>query len=348
MTRKERIKRCIHFKETDCIPWQVNCTSSFADRLLASLGHDPIQPGSDPLGIRKQGLLDEYLGNHIVYVRNRGVNSVREVRPGIWKDEWGVLWDRSIDRDIGTPANSPLESGRIQDMVPDPDDPDRYAHVEPIIESAGDRYVLSKFSYNLFERAWSLRGFEALLLDCAGNPSLVHEIMQSITDFNLRVMDNLTQYAIDGIQFGDDWGSQTSLLISPAMWREFVRPYAETMFAHAHRLGYDVFIHSCGRVTPILEDIVQMGTDVFNPLQPEVLPVEEIMEQYAGRLAFYGSISIQKTLPFGTEAEVQREVQRRIETARACGGLILSPAHDVPPDVPVGNLIALLDVVRGQ
>jgi uroporphyrinogen decarboxylase len=338
MNEKQRIKSWIHFKDTDLVPWQINCTSELADRLLKELPH-----------LKDHAGLEDYFGNHIAYVRNRGVNAVREVEPGIWKDEWGVLWDRRIDRDIGTPISWPLQSDCLDNLtVPDADDPERYAHILPIATANPDRYILSKFSYSLFERAWSLRGMENLLVDFSENQSFVHELFRAICDFNLRVMRNLSRYQIDGIYFGDDWGSQRSLLVSPEMWRKFIKPYLEEMYGQAHRQGYDVFIHSCGQISSLLDDLIDIGLNVFNPFQPEVMDVEKLMMQYSHRLAFYGSLSIQNTLPFGTRTQVQEEVRHRLALARKYGGLIPSPSHDMPRDIPLDNIIAMVDAVKDQ
>jgi uroporphyrinogen decarboxylase len=346
MTARQRVRKCVLFQETDRVPWQINYTSQLGDMLLESLGLGADFGGAPLL---KYAKLDDFLGNHIAYVRNRAVDSLREVSPGIWRDEWGVLWDRRIDHDIGTPVNCPLESGRLEDLrLPDPDEPARYAHLRPIIQANQDRYILAKFSYSLFERAWSLRGMENLLVDFACNPGFVHELMRAICDFNLSIIRNLKAYPIDGIYYGDDWGSQKAMLMSPEMWRQFIKPYLSEMYAWAHRQGYEVFIHSCGEVTPVLDDLIEAGLNVFNPFQPEVMDVAGLMERYSGRLAFYGSLSLQKTLPFGSQEEVRQEVRHRLQLARTFGGLIIAPSHDLPPDVPPANVLAMLEALRAQ
>lgn len=349
MTEKQRVKKCVLFQKTDRVPWQINFTTQLGDLLLERLGFRDDRDGVQHDPPLKYARLDELLGNHIAYVRNRGVNSLREVSPGIVRDEWGVIWDRRIDRDIGTPVNCPLESGRLEDLLlPDPDDPDRYAHIQPIINANQNRYILAKFSYSLFERAWSLRGMENLLIDFSVNPDLVHELMRRLCDFNLSVMKNLAEFPVDGIYFGDDWGSQRAMLMNPQMWRQYIKPYLTQMYGQAHRQGYEVFIHSCGQITPVLDDLIDVGLNVFNPFQPEVMDVPELMRRYASRLAFYGSLSIQKTLPFGSQDQVREEVRHRLSLARAFGGLIIAPSHDMPPDIPLTNVMAMLETLREQ
>jgi uroporphyrinogen decarboxylase len=349
MTEKQRIRRCIDFEKTDRVPWQINYTTQMAARLIEAFAIRTPSPRSKADGVHKYEELDAFLGNHIAYARNRGVASVREISAGIWQDEWGVLWDRRIDGDIGTPVNCPLESGDLADLsLPDPDAPERYAHFRPIIESNRHRYILAKFSYSLFERAWSLRGMENLLVDFTLSPAQVHDLMRAICDFNLSIIRNLAEFPIDGIYFGDDWGSQKAMLMSPEMWRVFIKPYLKEMYQLAHQQGYDVFIHSCGKISPILDDLIEIGIDVFNPFQPEVMDVADLVQRYAGRLTFYGSLSIQKTLPFGNEEQVREEVRQRLCLARTFGGLIVSPSHDLPPDIPPANIAAMLDTLQSQ
>ena len=103
--------------------------------------------------------------------------------------------------------------------------------------------------------------------------------------------------------------------MSPEIWRIFIKPYLKMMYDRAHMLGYDVFIHTCGDVTLLLEDLIEIGVDVFNPFQPEVMDIGNIIESYAGKLAFNGGISIQKTLPFGSTKEVRDEVMDRLKNA---------------------------------
>jgi uroporphyrinogen decarboxylase len=341
--------RCIRFEKTDLQPWQINFTTELAKRVTETLRIE--RPSHTVLGrnIYEFNGLDDFCGNHIAYIRNRAVNSFEEVRTGVFRDEWGVQWDRRIDKDIGVPVNCVLEDMRVERLeTPDPDAPSRFAHFEHIIRAHSRRYLLVRFSYSLFERAWSLRGMTNLLMDLIRSPAFVHELLRVITDYNLALLGHLDRYPVDGVFFGDDYGGQQGLLISPAMWRAFIKPYLKEMFDRAHLQGYDVFIHSCGNVSLILGDLVEIGLNVFNPFQPEVVDVEALIKKYAGRLVFYGGLSIQKTLPFGSSAEVRAEVLHRLGLAREYGGYIISPSHEMPPDIPVENVLAMVEALKNQ
>ena len=344
MNEKERVKRCIGFDRTEKPPWQIGYTSELAERVMKKLH---IEEEDSP--VLKYRRLDDFFGNHMASLRARAFDSIRETEPGIFRDEWGVLWDRRVDRDIGTPAGHMLEDMNLDRLVfPNPNDEKRFIHFPPIIEANPNRYLLVKVSYTLFERAWSLRGMENLLMDFILNPGFVRELFSMITDFNLLLIDSLKQYPVDGIIFGDDWGWQGGLLMHPDTWRKFILPCIERTYERAHLYGFDVFIHSCGDITAILDDLLEVGVDVFNPFQPEVMDIEAVMKKYAGKLAFYGGVSIQKILPFGTPEEVRREIEKLKRLSEKYGGYIISPSHDMPKDIPLENILAMREVLMEQ
>ncbi len=344
---RDRVKACIHFQSTDKIPWQIGYTTELGFKLMKSLGIEEQQHFILGKNIYHFNGLEDFFGNHLTFIRNRAVNSLQEIESGIFRDEWDVLWDRRIDRDIGTPINCVLETMNLEKMrIPDPLDPDRYAHFEPIIRANPRRYKIVKFSYSLFERAWSLRRMETLMMDFIQNPLFVHELLDLITEYNMRLIRNLKHFNIDALYFGDDWGYQRGLLMSPDTWREFIKPRIRKMYDQAHAHGYDVFIHSCGNITNLLDDLVEVGVNVFNPFQPEVIDLEDVIATYEKKLAFYGGLSIQHTLPFGTPREVRAEVVHRLGLAKKFGGYIISPSHDMPPDIPLETIMIMYQALK--
>ena len=136
MTERERVKKHIHFEKTDKIPWQINCTSELARIYMDALRLKRESRIVLEKNVYEFNALDDFFGNHIAFLRNRAVNSLVEVKPGFWKDEWGVVWDRTIDKDIGNPICSILDDMKLENLrVPNPIDPDRYAHFGPIIQA---------------------------------------------------------------------------------------------------------------------------------------------------------------------------------------------------------------------
>lgn len=349
MNEKERVKKCIAFKETDRTPWQIGYTSELGARIMNELGLKEERYTVLGNNVYRFNALDAYFGNHLAFIRNRAVNSVREIRPGFFEDEWGVVWDRRIDRDIGNPVDVVLKNPNLDNLrIPDPDNEDRYSHAAPIIEANSHRYILAKFSYSLFERAWSLRGMENFMMDFIVNPGFVDDLLDAITDFNIAVLDNMASFSIDGVYFGDDYGYQRGLMMSPVMWGRFIKPRLHRLYTRAHEHGFDVFIHSCGNVRVILEELYRAGVNVFNPFQPEAIDINETISTFSGRLAFYGGMSIQHTLPFGTVEEVAEETRNRLGLAKKFGGFIVSPSHDMPPDVPLENILVMHSVLTNE
>jgi uroporphyrinogen decarboxylase len=349
MTARERVRRCIHFQDVDVIPWQIDCTSEAAARIL-SRAKLIRSGGENAFGdAATSKMLHDYLGSHLWYIRSEPVHGCEQVQSGMWRDEWNVVWDRRIDRDIGNPVNCVLEKRRLSGLkIPDPSNPERFSHFRPLIEMSDGRYIIVKISRCLFERAWSLRGMENLFIDFVENPDFVHELLDILADFAVDQVRALSPFPVDGIRFSDDWGGQRGLLMSPEMWREFLKPRLKRMYAQAHEQGYDVFIHSCGDISRILDDLTDIGVDVFNPLQPEVMDVEETIHRFSHRLSFNGGVSIQRTLPFESPDGVRREVEHRLELARRYGGFIPAPSHDMPYDVPFENIVSMVDTFKSQ
>ena len=346
MTRKEAIKAVLAHKPVSPTPYNLDFTRTMRARLAEHLG--------------KQDM-DEAIGNYMLQI-NVGSNAgaeINRVAGGLMKplgqhracamfeDEFGVIWHKSPGDDVGLPVNQVMsEPNADLCKVPDPADPLRWVGYERIAATAGDRYVLACFSSPLFQRAWFLRGMAELLMDMAANEDFVHALLDKLMNFSIGIVREVAKRKADGIFFYDDYGQQRGLLFSPAMFRCYFAPRLVRIVGEARRLNLDVFLHSCGDVSSVLEDICAAGVQVFNPFQPEVMDVGKVARQFAGRLAFYGGISTQHTLPHGTPADVRAEVRKMVALFKETGGYILAPAHAVQADVPVENVLALLEAVR--
>jgi len=180
------------------------------------------------------------------------------------------------------------------------------------------------------------------------NPEFVHKLLDRILAFNLRLIEHACAYDIDAIMLGDDWGQQRGLIMGPALWREFIKPRIRQTYQAIKARGKFVFIHSCGRVQELFPELIECGLDVFNPMQPEVMDVAEIKRQFGDSLSFYGGISTQRTLPFGTVRETRDEVRRLIDVLGCDGGYIASPAHAIPADARPENVLAMIQVLQNQ
>jgi len=215
------------------------------------------------------------------------------------------------------------------------------------IEKNSDTCRVFNIGFSLYERAWTLRGMENLMMDFYDNPDFVHELLRSIADYNIVHVKEALKYDIDAVHFGDDWGQQIGLQMGPDIWRKFIAPQLQRMYRVVQDAGKFVSIHSCGDVDELFDDLIVLGLNCFNPFQPEVMDVEALIKQYRGRLAFHGGLSTQKTLPYGSVQDVRKETRWLLELGKE-GSYILSPAHAVEGDVPLENMLAFIELAQQQ
>ena len=332
MDKRTVVKMALEWKDPPYVPWNINFTIPAEEKLQAH------SPGQDLEEVVQNHLVN--LGYDIYFCHDIGNNCVQDI--------FGVVWDRSIDKDIGVVKGQVLAQPTLRGYTfPDPLEDQVFAGVEQKLIKYGDRFRVFGIGFSLYERAWTLRGLQTLLMDFYDNPHFVHELLNSIADYNIAQTKKSLTFDIDAVMFGDDWGQQHGLQMGPKLWREFIYPVLKRMYAVAVEAGKKVFIHSCGDVDELFDDLVGIGLNCFNPFQPEVMEVATLIPQYRGRLAFYGGMSTQKTLPYGTVEDVRRETRKLLELGKS-GGYIFSPAHDVPKDVSLENMLAFIDVVQHQ
>jgi len=333
MTKRDVVFDALGFRTPAYVPWSWGMTIDCANHLREYLKTDD---------------LGEFLDDHFLDMQ-ADFGPWEEVRPGHFRDEYGVVWDRSIDKDIGTPSDWPIRSPRDLDRYawPDVGRDASYAHVPRLRAGHPDRFSRYMVGFSLFERAWTMRSMPELLMDMVERPEFVGELLDAIVERNLVQIRKALACGVDAVYFGDDYGMQTGLIMGAGHWRRLIKPRLARMFAPVHAAGKVVSMHSCGCVASVFDDLVEIGLELFNPFQPEVMDVFALIPRYRGRLAFHGGMSIQKTLPFGTEREV-RQMTRRLLDAGGAGGYVFSPSHAVPRDVPPQNLVAMVEVLKAQ
>lgn len=269
--------------------------------------------------------------------------------PERWRDYFGVVWDKSRDRTLGMALDPPLAAGNFAGYTfPEAAACPVYREAEANALAWPDRFRMLSIGFSLFERAWSLVGMEQLMVLMHEDPPFVHELLDRINAWNLEVIRLAAPLKIDAVHFGDDWGSQLGPLISPQQWQSFIAPRLRALCDACHQQGLLVSLHCCGNVEVLMEEICAAGVDVFDPFQPEAMDLRTLRERFRGRMAFWGGLSVQRTMPYGTPAEVEAETQALLRDLGAGGGYILSPAHSLSGDVPPENIDAFLRVAMGQ
>lgn len=291
--------------------------------------------------------LDSILDNHFCGLGN-GIGFFEDMGNARVKDSFGVIWDRSEDKDIGMVEGLVLPEANLKNYnFPNPLDEIFFENMEETINENKDCFRVFRIGFSLYERAWTLRGIENLMMDFYDNPDFVKELLRAITDYNIAQFSEALKYDIDAVHFGDDWGQQKGLQMGPTIWYEFIYPELKRMYSIIKAAGKKVSIHSCGDVDELFDSLIDIGLDCFNPFQPEVMDVPSLMKKYHGKLAFHGGLSTQKTLPYGTVEDVIKETENLLELG-VNGGYIFSPAHDVEGDVPVDNMVAFIETVQKQ
>jgi uroporphyrinogen decarboxylase len=327
---RERVIQSIKHKETDMIPWQIDLTTGFADKLKQQTGCMDVE---------------DYLGNHLMrakYKQNKKLNDGYEL------DIFGVRWSLSKDGgDVGIVVDSPMkEAGFHGYQFPEI----RKDFALELCRRMRDepRGVFRMFSITMcfFERAWSLRGMENILTDMCLNEAFVAELFERILNHHLALLDLVLDHEFEGVYFGDDWGQQKGLIMGPLMWRKYIKPAMAKLFEKVKGKGKYVILHSCGDLREIMPELIDIGVDVYNTLQPEIYDLKELKREYGKRMSFYGGISTQQFLPMATVQESREMTRTMLELMGRGGGYILSPTHAVTPDIPVSNVLAMVEVAR--
>ena len=211
-----------------------------------------------------------------------------------------------------------------------------------------DRVVAGEIGH-MYEDAWQIRGYEQFLIDMAINREFAEYILDRITERNLGLTTACARAGVDYLATGDDVANQITLMFSADDWRHFMKPRWAKVFAAARAIKPDIeiFYHSDGNIEEIIPELIEIGVTILNPVQPECLDPFEMHGKYGDRLTFDGTIGTQTTMPFGTVDDVRQAVGDMIEAVGPAGGLILAPTHLLEPEVPLENIYAFFDSVKG-
>lgn len=332
MNKRQVVRQAIEGHEVPYVPWHCTFTVEAAEKLKKHFARDD---------------LEQALDNHFVKL-GRDTGFFTELGNDRFRDVFGVVWDRSVDKDIGIVEGCILPEPTLRGYdFPDPLDSSFFADIPEKLSRYGDCFRVFKIGFSLYERAWTLRGMQNLMMDFLDHPDFVRRLLRSIADYNIAHFTEALKYDIDAVYFGDDWGQQTGLQMGPKLWRQFIFPELKRMYTPVRDAGKCVFIHSCGKVDELFDDLIDIGLNCFNPFQPEVMDVFDILKRYRGRLAFHGGLSTQRTLPYGSVEDV-RTATRKLLDAGAGGGYVFAPAHAVEGDVSLENMLAFIEILHAQ
>jgi uroporphyrinogen decarboxylase len=262
-------------------------------------------------------------------------------------DPWGIHWVK--EGPYNQIAYYPLAGASAEDVLayrfPIEYQEELLAKMEPVADSANEYFIGCDVSPNVFEMYWRLRGMEPSLTDMAFDPELANEMLQRCGDFAVQLSEAACRrFPLDWLWTGDDVASQRSLMMSPDMWRNMVKPHLGRAFDVGKAHGLYVAYHCCGAVRPIIPDLIDMGLDVLNPIQCNCPGMDalELKRDFGAELTFMGGVDTQGLLPTATADEVRRATRELIDGMTSDGGgYILAASHTIPPETPIDNIFAM-------
>jgi len=344
MSPKDRVLRTLGHKKPDRIPYEFSFTPSLMKVFKQKTGAEDVVEYFD-FDMRSVSLSPTKLKTDFS-------KFLSGLKKGGTVDEWGVGHNPGslyhFKKDVHPLADLSLKE--IQKYpFPDIIQDYRTSHFESKIKEIHDKgYFVDGFVGHLFETSWHLRGMEAFLVDMVMNEEVVAYILDKVQETNIHLARRLTEAGADMIRTGDDVGTQKAMMMSPTLWRKWLKPRWKETITEAKRVNPDIHVwyHSDGNIEEIIPDLIEIGIDVLNPVQPECMDPIEIKKKYGDRLSLWGTIGTQTTMPFETPDEVKRVVKERIESLGKEGGLVLAPTHILEPEVPWVNVEAFVEAVK--
>lgn len=351
MTHKERLLTAIHHEEPDRVPLCAWFTPEAEKTLLRHLGvesdqTETYQAAGGPLPIlMEHDFLISWIGPCTSYYSNPAEE---------YTDEWGIGWkwfSNSAGGSYTEMVKHPLAdiTDPSQFTLPDFTREDRYAGVKRLIAEYGSAYgIMAGCACTLLELAWYLRGMENVLMDLKYNKDFMHAYLDKLMGWIDEAGSRMVTLGVDIIWIGDDFGMQDRMIMSPQVFQEFFKPRYERLFTKWKSINPRVKIafHSDGNIFPIIDDFIEIGLDILNPVQPKSMDPAIVKERYGKNLTFWGTVDIQEVLPFGTPTDVANEVKLRLRTVGRGGGLIIAPAHNIQPEVPLANILAFYETAK--
>lgn len=365
MTHRERVLAAINHRQPDRVPIDLGSTvdsSIVADGYIRLAKHYGITPKVEITNRMMQTVnVDEQILRNLD-IDTRGVflgvpdkSVAQELSPTEYRDAWGCVRVRPPGSHYFDQIHFPLGGEiSIADIAkypwPDPDDPGWTRHLRPRlnwIRENTDCAAVVATPAPFVHMSQYIRGFQDWYTDFILNPKRLEALFDAILEVNMQICRNIlkeTGQDADVILTADDLGAQNGLQVSYDHYKKYIHPRLEKYFRLIHDLSpAKILFHCCGSLVAIMEDLIQAGVDILNPVQVRAAGMDpaELKRRYGNRLSFWGAIDSQRVLPFGSTEDVKREVEMRIEQLGREGGYVLGAVHNIQPDVPVENILAM-------
>lgn len=356
-TSKKRVLDTIHHKAPDRVPLDYWARTDVTNQLMSFLNVDSLEKLYERLGIdiRRIPIQEHHpnFENHITgTLGGSSESSGRKYiiyEDGRFEDAWGIVRRLGSTGEYDEWISGPfVETMDLNSFSwPQGDIYDSAATIHHRVMACQGQFALFGRINLPFKIAWHMRGLENFLCDMLTDPVFARELLQRIADYEREKGIRLIQAGVDIVGIYGDLAMQDRMLVEPEAWRRLEKPLLASMVEDFRRVNPDIlmFFHSDGNITEILPDLIEIGFNIINPIQPECMDPEAIKREYGGKFTLHGTISIQRTLPYGTTDDVEEEVRHRIKTCGYDGGLIICPSNMIQKDTPLENIVALYDAV---
>jgi len=346
MTSRERILTTLSHKEPDKVPKYIRFTPEMKVKVGEKIGTDNYE---DYFGIEIRRAAFKSAKKSLDFTRY-----YHDLPQDTYFDDWGIPFvigsAGHLKRELYPMAEFKTEQEISQYPWPDFMSSCRHEHLEEEVEKLHDKgyAVIGRLAENsggfIFETAWQLRGMDNLLVDFYDNPELASVLLDKITEINRQVSVRFAESGVDILWLADDIGLQKSTLMSLSMWRKWIKPLLMQVIDSVRHINphIHIFYHSDGYIESFIPELIEVGVDILNPIQPECMDPVKLKKLYSDRLSFWGAIGVQTTMPFGTPADVRENVKEMIKGMGQGGGFIIAPTHFVHTDVPLAKCRGIL------
>lgn len=350
MSKRENLLRALRRNDPQYVPFDMELCPSHLDDFERKYGTRDFRSYYDFPCRMIELNPSEHLNDYSSYYKN----IVGELEPLEWNPEWGVMGRKGSIAHFQEMLHPMKDFKTIEEIMsyPFPDFTEDYRWYgvkernKAIIEQG---YATMAFmEMTIFEIAWYLRGMEEFMMGFYEEPEFNEALLDKITDIRIEMARRYGQAGVDILMLGDDVSTQLDMMMSPQLWRNTFKPRMAKIIEAAKNEKDDIliFYHGDGNLEKIIPDLIEIGVDVLNPVQPECVDPFEMKKLYGNKLSFWGCLGTQTTMPFGTRDEIFEKCRRLIEEVGKGGGLLLAPTHVIEPEVPFENVEAFLQAVE--
>lgn len=340
MTPKERVLAQLHHEETDYLPYELGFDGDVFERVSEYFGGKGWwerveiffeRPNPGTLSHSPPAATLNAAGTHTT-------------------DVYGCVW--RVDRrpmHLEKPVLAEPDFDRLRFPTEEQVFPPGFDNdVRKKVQACPELFHMAQFGFGLFERTWALRGFENVLMDAAAEPDFFEELIRRVAEHHMMIVEHLVKLPLDAVFFSDDWGDQRGIILGPERWRKYLKPHLARMYQRTHQAGMATLSHCCGSVTDVIPDLIEIGLDCLQSVQPEAMDPYELKRRWGDRMTFFGGVGSQRLLPFGTPDEIRAEVRKLCREMGRGGGYILGLAKSFQPETPTLNAVAAIEEFLAQ